>query len=1022
MLTCKCKHKSSNKGAKKRSSHVPHNTVVDLSWNEEVKAPLMPVDSNDANSQQDENTDAATVEEKKDLDLLESTRNATNEANINHMDSLERRNPQPFPSSGERRSNAAPALFRESITTPMHSRAPTLARFRSTPTGTTSFDYLKQMTERLAMERQREAMEASNSSNLSPQPSLRNEEPPQMIDPQPKEHIGQSTSFKKKLGKHKGFDQLWTKRESNQNQGLTPSPQLRDRVHNKGKHSVETSTQPISNLRSSHHPLVPEIQTQKISGTLLSVPLYARSADNTPMVAIDTNNTTPVSPGTLLNSIPENFGMSPIPNTGNNAKKKSNLDNLKTHLMRAQQESGITPIVTQSSIGKNKPKYIYRSSTPRGNHSKQGLFTTQKRSTDVFPLQDHPVTNDERVVDSSRTAVDNEHTYKELEEWKKRFIALDNENNSLKNTIHTLKKQMEQNGAVMHVNPLLSEPNIEHSICRHSTYHYNKYKHIAYVCICNGYVFCCYQTGLFSPQKEKQQQSTNITISPRRLKQVPSSAIQSWNWVPIENEYVTGTLWEPIGSPPIRNEDTVHIPKDFEDLFRKSASDEYKNGSEEKKDNTESEHIKYEELIVRINPQREKLIKEALHRIPLTPSQIRAYIVNVNDAKLGKHLIGELLALIPQKEEQKFVLHKIHVLQVKPSELTDVENFFYHLADLDLLDVKLKIWLSKFKVLFFFLFYFKSNKENLESSLEEKYKELCTFKNALAAIDKSESLRKMLKIVLAFGNFLHANTSGSKSKEMYGMYGFHLGSLRTLKSVKSRHDESFTLLTYIYSYCKIHFPEALQVIEDLKACHEATKCLLIFSIDKNIHIKELYNNIMSADEELIVFQRELRKYRELKIKKHDDQSKEEKDNLNTNEGSNNNKFEAFMSNFKRKARDNWGILLNLWNECITIANRVAQEYDYEFLQNDGFDQLIRIFDEFTFDLKKAGNYWEASQNKRKIKKNVLLFLTDYFDVLHIFLLLKGVTVSNEQHTTTIEKKKIKKSNVKSKPVFEELQN
>jgi len=235
--------------------------------------------------------------------------------------------------------------------------------------------------------------------------------------------------------------------------------------------------------------------------------------------------------------------------------------------------------------------------------------------------------------------------------------------------------------------------------------------------------------------------------------------------------------------------------------------------------------------------------------------------------------------------------------------------------------------------------------------LDKKYNDLCTFKKALTAIDKSENLRKMLQIVLAFGNFLHADTSHGNSEVRYGVYGFHLDSLITLKTVKSQDNESFTLLTYIYSYCKNHFPDALKVIDELKDCHEATK----------LKGRELYQSIMSADEELTVFQRELRNYRDNKNKKQNEGKKKEEMSPNDQ----NKKFEVSMSLFNHKGRHSCQILLNTWNECTTIANRVAQEYDYEFHQNDSYEQLIRIFDEFISDLKKAGIYLETTQNKRK---------------------------------------------------------
>ncbi|ETO18954.1 hypothetical protein RFI_18290 [Reticulomyxa filosa] len=121
---------------------------------------------------------------------------------------------------------------------------------------------------------------------------------------------------------------------------------------------------------------------------------------------------------------------------------------------------------------------------------------------------------------------------------------------------------------------------------------------------------------------------------------------------------------------------------------------------------------------------------------------------------------------------------------------------------------------------------------------------------------------------------------------------------------------------------------------------------------------------MLAHEELIVFQRQLRKYREMKKKKNINESDSKTEIPNA--GSS-NKFEASMSSFNRKARDSCRTLLSVWNDCAAIATRIAQEYDYEFAQNDSFEQLIHIFDDFVTDLKKARVHWETSQNQKKIQ-------------------------------------------------------
>ncbi|ETO27904.1 hypothetical protein RFI_09229 [Reticulomyxa filosa] len=497
---------------------------------------------------------------------------------------------------------------------------------------------------------------------------------------------------------------------------------------------------------------------------------------------------------------------------------------------------------------------------------------------------------------------------REVEEWKKKFRALDKENHLLKNAIGALKEQMKEMEKQIVAKQEKSSSLSEQNDAEIAT----------------------------AIRKRKRQSVTAGAVTPKKLTQVPSLPMLSWDWIPIENEYVMGTLWKSIGATSVADTETVKIPQDFELLFRNPGMENEIEDAVNIKDTNEQE----EGLLSNISVWREKHVREVLKQIPATPAQIRMCILDADDGKLGRDIIDKLLTIVPQTEEVKYVFHKVSALGVKISQLTDVEQFFYRLADIDLLEPKLRLWQCKHK---------------FEDSLDEKYNELLILKNALMAIDKSENLRKILQIVLAFGNFLHAGVSRrSDNKAQYGVYGFHLESLKTLKTVKSHDKQSLTLLTYIYSYCKTNFPHALKVIDDLKTCHEATK----------LKGSVVYKNVMLAHEELIVFQRQLRKYRELKNKKNEEEKDGNKKTMNTNT---NNKFEATMSSFNRRARESCRILLDIWNECSEVATRVAQEYDYEFTQNDSFEQLIQVFDDFMSDLKKARIDWETSQNQKEIQ-------------------------------------------------------
>ncbi|ETO15873.1 hypothetical protein RFI_21492 [Reticulomyxa filosa] len=155
-----------------------------------------------------------------------------------------------------------------------------------------------------------------------------------------------------------------------------------------------------------------------------------------------------------------------------------------------------------------------------------------------------------------------------------------------------------------------------------------------------------------------------------------------------------------------------------------------------------------------------------------------------------------------------------------------------------------------------------------------------------------------------------------------------------------------------------------------------TLILLYCKLFENVHLQNNNNNVkgatvyqhmMLAHEELLAFQRQLRKYREQKNK-----LKENASNSTSRESTINkehaNKFDVSISSFNRKARDSWLNLATMWNTCITTATRVAQEYDFEFSQNDSFEELVSVLDDFICDLSQAHSYSGNSQNHKNIQR------------------------------------------------------
>lgn len=91
--------------------------------------------------------------------------------------------------------------------------------------------------------------------------------------------------------------------------------------------------------------------------------------------------------------------------------------------------------------------------------------------------------------------------------------------------------------------------------------------------------------------------------------------------------------------------------------------------------------------------------------------------------------------------------------------------------------------------------------------------------SASNSVKNSKKLRKVLEIVLAFGNYMNSSKRGPA-------YGFRLQSLDTLVETKSS-DKRMALLHYIADTIRSKFPELLNFDSELMYIEKASTGKLI---------------------------------------------------------------------------------------------------------------------------------------------------------------------------------------------------
>jgi len=98
---------------------------------------------------------------------------------------------------------------------------------------------------------------------------------------------------------------------------------------------------------------------------------------------------------------------------------------------------------------------------------------------------------------------------------------------------------------------------------------------------------------------------------------------------------------------------------------------------------------------------------------------------------------------------------------------------------------------------------------------------------------KSVKLKRVLEVVLAFGNFLNHNSSRG------GCWGYKLKDLTKLVDVRSVSDPQKTMMYFIVEYMEISFPTDCDFYNDLKPLEEVSNLQqLTFVHDELLSLKE----------------------------------------------------------------------------------------------------------------------------------------------------------------------------------------
>ncbi|ELW66082.1 Disheveled-associated activator of morphogenesis 2 [Tupaia chinensis] len=329
--------------------------------------------------------------------------------------------------------------------------------------------------------------------------------------------------------------------------------------------------------------------------------------------------------------------------------------------------------------------------------------------------------------------------------------------------------------------------------------------------------------GLNLPLPQDPFPSSDIPLRKKRVPQ-PSHPLKSFNWVKLNEERVSGTVWNEIDDMQVFR---ILDLEDFEKMFSAYQRHQKELGS------TEDIYLasrKVKELSV-IDGRRAQNCIILLSKLKLSNEEIRQAILKMDEQEdLAKDMLEQLLKFIPEKSDIDLLEEHKHEIE----RMARADRFLYEMSRIDHYQQRLQALFFKKK----FQERLAEAKPKVEAILlasrelirSKRLKQMLevvlaigNFMNkgqpillASRELIRSKRLKQMLEVVLAIGNFMNKGQRG-------GAYGFRVASLNKIADTKSSIDRNISLLHYLIMILEKHFPDILNMPSELQHLPEAAK-------------------------------------------------------------------------------------------------------------------------------------------------------------------------------------------------------
>ena len=276
------------------------------------------------------------------------------------------------------------------------------------------------------------------------------------------------------------------------------------------------------------------------------------------------------------------------------------------------------------------------------------------------------------------------------------------------------------------------------------------------------------------PPPPSQKSTQKSSISKRNVPQ-SSNPLKSFNWSKLPECKVDGTIWTDMDDSKVyRALDLVEVDKLFS-AYQKNGSLSIEGSIEDLRNmGTMGRRMR---VISVIDSRRAQNCTILLSKLKMSNEEITKAIMSM-DARdvFPVDMVEQMLKFTPTPEERALLDEHAEEME----HLARADRFLFELSKITHYEQRLRTLHYKKK----FNIWYTELKPKILAVLE-----------ASKEVQRSKRLRKMLEIILAFGNYMNRGQRGNA-------VGFKLSSLTRIADTKSSCTKNMTLLHYIVDTCE----------------------------------------------------------------------------------------------------------------------------------------------------------------------------------------------------------------------------